>query len=115
MLSQAAFTSNLIVVFNLISPAGWQIGLVRIEDLFVGALISLVVGLLLWPQGARRELASGLGSSYRGEVAYLDQGLDRVLGFAAAVASYPARKLDVRARESADEALDMFSTEWGVG
>ena len=50
MLSQAAFTINLIVVFNLISPAGWQVGLVRIEDVIVGALISLLVGLLLWPQ-----------------------------------------------------------------
>ena len=56
MASQAAFTINLIIVFNLISPAGWQVGLVRIEDLLVGALISLVVGVLLWPRGARREL-----------------------------------------------------------
>ena len=55
MASQAAFTINLIIVFNLISPAGWQVGLVRIEDLLVGALISLVVGVLLWPRGARRE------------------------------------------------------------
>src|SRR5260370_2351191 len=84
MLSQAAFTINLIVVFNLISPAGWQIGLVRIEDLLVGALISLVVGLLLWPQGARRELARGFGSSYRGLAASLDQGFDPVLRSAAA-------------------------------
>src|SRR6266513_3150500 len=34
--SQAAFTINLIVIFNLISPAGWRVGLVRIEDLAVG-------------------------------------------------------------------------------
>jgi uncharacterized membrane protein YccC len=115
MLSQAAFTINLIVVFNLISPAGWQIGLVRIEDLVVGALISLVVGLLLWPQGARRELARGLGSSYRSLVAYLDQGFDRVLGFEAASAADPARQTVVRARDRADEAFDTFLTERGVG
>jgi len=115
MLSQAAFTINLIVVFNLISPAGWQIGLVRIEDLVVGALISLLVGLLLWPQGARRELARGLGSSYRGLAAYLDQGFDRVLGFQAASAADPARQIVVRARDRADEAFDTFLTERGVG
>ncbi len=115
LVSQAAFTINLIVVFNLISPAGWQIGLVRIEDLLVGALISLVVGLLLWPQGARRELARGLGSSYRGVVAYLDQGFDRVLGFPAAIAADPARQTVVRARDRADEAFDTFLTERGVG
>jgi hypothetical protein len=62
MLSQAAFTINLIVVFNLILPAGWQVGLVRIEDVLVGALISLVVGVLLWPRGAHREVGRTLGS-----------------------------------------------------
>ena len=114
LVSQAAFTINLIVVFNLISPAGWQIGLVRIEDLIVGALISLLVGLLLWPQGARRELARGLGSFYRGLVPYLDQAFDRVLGFKPASAADAARKIVVRARDRADEAFDTFSTERGV-
>jgi uncharacterized membrane protein YccC len=115
LLSQAAFTINLIVVFNLISPAGWQIGLVRIEDLIVGALISLLVGLLLWPRGARRELARGLGSLYRGLVAYLDQAFDRVLGFEPASAADAARMIVVRARDRADEAFDTFMTERGVG
>jgi uncharacterized membrane protein YccC len=115
LVSQAAFTINLIVVFNLISPAGWQIGLVRIEDLIVGALISLLVGLLLWPQGARRELARGLGSFYRGLVPYLDQAFDRVLGFDPASAADPARQVVLRGRDRADEAFDTFSTERGMG
>src|SRR5256886_8178467 len=33
LISQAAFTVNLIVVFNLLAPAGWQVGLVRIEEI----------------------------------------------------------------------------------
>src|SRR5258707_9113087 len=78
--SQAAFSILLIIVFNLISPAGWQVGLVRIEDLLVGAFISLVVGVLLWPRGARRDLAHALASVYRGLVPYLDRAFDRVLG-----------------------------------
>jgi uncharacterized membrane protein YccC len=56
MLSQAAFTINLIVVFNLISPAGWQIGLVRIEDLLVGALIRASTGFSGSPRRARPTL-----------------------------------------------------------
>src|SRR5207244_13029533 len=79
--SQAAFTINLIVIFNLISPAGWQVGLVRIEDLAVGAAISLVVGLLLWPRGARRELARSMAVFYRAVIAYLHRTLDRFLGY----------------------------------
>ncbi len=113
MLSQAAFTINLIIVFNLISPAGWQVGLVRIEDLMVGAFISLLVGVLLWPHGARRELARALASVYRSLVAYLDQGFDRVLGFEPATTPGLARKVVVRARDRADAAFDTFITEKG--
>jgi uncharacterized membrane protein YccC len=113
MLSQAAFTINLIIVFNLISPAGWQVGLIRIEDLLVGAVISLLVGVLLWPHGARRELARALASVYRSLVAYLGQGFDRVLGFEPSTAPDAARKVVVRARDRADAAFDTFITEKG--
>jgi uncharacterized membrane protein YccC len=114
MLSQAAFTINLIVVFNLISPAGWQVGLVRIEDLIVGALISLLVGLLLWPQGARRDLARGLGSVYRGVVVYLQQAFDQVLGFEAASGADAARRIALRARDRVGESFETFITERGA-
>jgi uncharacterized membrane protein YccC len=115
MLSQAAFTINLIIVFNLISPAGWQIGIVRIEDLLIGTGISLVVGLLLWPHGARRGLTLTLGNVYRRLGAYLDRGFDRVLGFEQANTDDPAREALIRARDRADAAFDTFITERGGG
>ena len=114
MLSQAAFTINLIVVFNLISPAGWQIGLVRIEDLVVGALISLLVGLFLWPQGARRELARGLGTVYRDLNAYLEQAFDRVLGFETEGEADAVRQVVIRARDRVGESFETFMTERGA-
>jgi uncharacterized membrane protein YccC len=115
MLSQAAFTINLIVVFNLISPAGWQVGLARIEDVVVGAVISLLVGLLLWPQGARRELARGLGSIYLALDAYLEQAFDRVLGFEASSLADSARQVVIRSRDRAGESFETFMTERGAG
>jgi uncharacterized membrane protein YccC len=115
MASQAAFTINLIVVFNLISPAGWQVGLVRIEDLLVGALISLVVGVLLWPRGARREFARAVASVYRSLVPYLEHALDRVLGFEPPTAPDRTRQLVLRARDRADAAYDTFMSERGGG
>ena len=61
---QAAFTLTLLILFNIIQPAGWRIGLVRVEDVALGCAVSLVVGLLFWPRGAgaalRRALADGL-------------------------------------------------------
>jgi len=115
MLSQAAFTINLIIVFNLISPAGWQVGIVRIEDLLIGAFISLLVGVLLWPGGARRELARALAGVYRGLVEYLDHGFDRILGFSPAGGIDPARQAVVRARDRANAAFDTFLNERGGG
>jgi uncharacterized membrane protein YccC len=50
--AQAAFTMMVLVIFSLIVPTGWRVGLIRIEDVVVGALVGLVVSLLLWPRGA---------------------------------------------------------------
>jgi uncharacterized membrane protein YccC len=109
--SQAAFTVNLIVIFNLISPAGWRVGLVRIEDIAVGAAISLVVGLLLWPRGARRELAKATAGFYRAVGSYLAQSFARVLGFEPPGNADPPRRLAVQARDRAGEAFEAFLNE----
>jgi uncharacterized membrane protein YccC len=112
VISQAAFTINLIVVFNLISPAGWQVGLVRIEDVAIGAAISVVVGLLFWPRGARRELGHGMATFYRAVGTYLEHAFDRVLGYEDAVVGVdPVRGLTIQARDRATEAFEAFLNE----
>src|ERR1700694_2840402 len=109
--SQAAFTINLIIVFNLISPAGWQVGLVRIEDVAVGASISILVGLLLWPRGARREFGRAVAGFYRAVSNYLEGAFDRVLDFEPPASLEPARRVAIEARERAGEAFDAFLNE----
>jgi hypothetical protein len=68
---QAAFTLTLLILFNLIAPAGWQIGLVRIEDIALGGALSLAVGLMLWPRGAGAALGRALSGAYTDSVSYL--------------------------------------------
>jgi uncharacterized membrane protein YccC len=109
--SQAAFTINLIIIFNLISPAGWQVGLVRIEDVAVGASISIVVGLLLWPRGARREFGRAAGGFYRAVADYLQAAFDHVLDFEPPASLEPTRRVAIQARERAGEAFDAFLNE----
>lgn len=109
--SQAAFTINLIIIFNLISPAGWQVGLVRIEDVAVGASISIVVGLLLWPRGARREFGRALAEFYRAVANYLDAAFARVLDFEPPSSLEPTRRVAIQARDRAGEAFDAFLNE----
>jgi uncharacterized membrane protein YccC len=65
IVGQAAFSIQLVVLFNLITPVGWRVGLVRVEDVAVGTGVSLVAGVLLWPRGARRQLCQALATAYR--------------------------------------------------
>jgi uncharacterized membrane protein YccC len=69
---QAAFTVTLLILFNIIQPAGWHIGLIRIEDVLLGSAVSLGVGLLFWPRGAAAALLTALADAYIDGARYLD-------------------------------------------
>ena len=68
---QAAFTLVLLILFNIIAPEGWRIGLVRIEDVLLGCGISLLVGLLFWPRGAASALNKALAEAYADSARHL--------------------------------------------
>ena len=72
---QAAFTVTLLVLFNLLVPVGWKLGLVRIEDVAIGGAVSLGVGLLFWPRGAANELGRALGRAYVESSNYLAEAV----------------------------------------
>ncbi|BEP14217.1 FUSC family protein [Acidothermaceae bacterium B102] len=73
---QAAFTVVLVILFNIIQPAGWRIGLLRVEDIALGCSVSLVVGLLFWPRGARAALRQALAEAYVDSAAYLARAVE---------------------------------------
>ncbi len=62
---QAAFSFVVLVLFNLINPIGWQVGVIRVEDVAIGAGISLLSGLLIWPRGATALMRQALASRLR--------------------------------------------------
>ncbi len=111
---QAAFTVTVIIIFNLITPVGWQVGLVRIEDVAVGTGVSIVVGVLLWPRGARRDLARATAGFYRAVRAYVAQAFGLVLGMDSTADVARIRADAVRARDRAGEAFDVFLNERGA-
>ncbi len=75
---QAGFTVLVVLVFNIIDPVGSSVGLIRIEDVLIGAAVSVVVGLLFWPRGAGAELARALGDAYATTAAWLSAAVDQV-------------------------------------
>ncbi len=77
---QAAFTITVVVLFNLLAPAGWKVGLLRIEDVAIGCAVSVVVGVLFWPRGVGSVVGDDLADAFRGGAAYLTQAVDWALG-----------------------------------
>jgi uncharacterized membrane protein YccC len=103
---QAGFTVVLLVLFNIIQPIGWKVGLVRVEDVAIGFAISLGVGLLFWPRGARAALRASAADAYATSADY----------FAAAAKSSDVRALKTAATAAAhrlDDAYRQFLAEPG--
>lgn len=72
---QASFTITLLILYNIIAPAGWKVGLVRIEDVAIGCAVSLLVGLLFWPRGAASALGAALSEAYAETARYLGRAV----------------------------------------
>ena len=77
---QAAFTVTVAVLFNLLVPVGWKVGVLRIEDVAIGCGVSVLVGILFWPRGVASVVGDDLADAYRSGAAYLSQAVDWVSG-----------------------------------
>ena len=95
---QAGFTVVLFVLFNIIQPVGWRVGLIRVEDVAIGFAISLGVGLLFWPRGAGALLREDLASAY-------GRAADYVVATARHVIDGGDPGETVRAERAADAAI----------
>jgi hypothetical protein len=87
---------------------------VRIEDVAVGTGVSVFVGVLLWPRGARRDVAHATASLYRASAAYLAHAFGVVLNNDTVADVAGLRAAAVQARDRAGEALEAFLTERGA-
>ena len=91
----AAFTLVVVVLFSIVSPAGLSTGWIRLQDVALGAAVSFVVAIVLWPRfgaGPRRQLAEVVEHA----AADLEVGVHRwVVG--------PARSATTRTRRPAPD------------
>ena len=79
VVGQAAFTVTIVVLFNLLQPVGWTVGLLRIEDVAIGCAVSLAVGVLFWPRGVSSVVAEDLADAFRSGAAFLAQAVEWAL------------------------------------
>ena len=64
-IGQAAFTVTVAVLFNLLAPVGWKVGVLRIEDVAIGCGVSILAGLLFWPRGIASLVGDDLADAFR--------------------------------------------------
>lgn len=108
---QAAFTVNIIVVFNLIVPTGWQVGLLRLEDVAAGCAVSVVVGLLLWPRGAGSDFREAVIGVYRSIGTYLALAYEGSLEGAPRSAAESVRGAVMRGMIRVEDTFNQFLNE----
>jgi uncharacterized membrane protein YccC len=110
---QAGFTVVLFVLFNLIAPVGWSVGLVRIEDVAIGFAVSLGVGVLFWPRGAGALLRENLAFSFSRNADFVvAAGRQLVTGSAS---SEPEEEAAAAAAHRLDDAYRQYLVERSAG
>jgi uncharacterized membrane protein YccC len=109
---QAAFTVTVSVLYNILVPVGWKVGVLRIEDVAIGAAVSVAVGVLFWPRGANAILADDLADSFHQGGIYLVQATAWAVGSRAEAPDAAARTSAAALR--LDDALRGFLAEQGT-
>jgi hypothetical protein len=111
-IGQAAFTIVIVVLFNLLVPVGWTVGLLRVEDVAIGCAVSAVVGVLFWPRGAASLVGDDLADAFRRGAQYLTQAVDWALS--ETLVPPTAASAAVTAGLRLDDALRGFLAEQGT-
>jgi hypothetical protein len=113
---QAAFTMMVLINFNLIVPTGWQVGLVRIEDVVVGALVGIMVSVLLWPRGATAAVWTAIDAARAVGAKFLKESVLRVTRGASEDATdrvFALSREGLEASRTMDDALRQYLSESG--
>ncbi len=108
---QAGFTVLVLVLFDLVDPVGWEIGIVRVEDVVLGAAVGVLIGLAAWPRGATGQLAQSLADAIEASGNLVATTMERRLR---PVSPERLSRLRSRARARtlrADGVLAVFLTE----
>jgi uncharacterized membrane protein YccC len=108
VVGQAAFSILVVVLFNILAPADWTIGLVRLEDAALGVAVSALVGLMLWPRGARGQLRSALAALYAAGAHGLSLSFQRMLAEDGGAANDVTDSLSADVETQAIRAQEVF-------
>lgn len=115
---QATIAMTVLIILNIVSPTGWQIGLLRIEDVTIGAVVAIVVSLLLWPRGATAAVSAVIDTALQVNSRYLTAAVLRVTRGASEEIEGKVRALSydaLAASRTVDDAVRHYLSETGTG
>lgn len=111
---QASFTIFVIVFYGILQGPQLETGELRVLDITIGLVISLIVSALMWPRGIQRSVATSLKAAMHSATAALRAAFDQLSGGPTSSHSYD-EAVD-RARRSvalANETFDMAIAQSG--
>ncbi len=111
---QVAFTVMVLIIFNLMVPTGWSVGLIRVEDVVIGASVGVVVSVLLWPLGAGATVSKAIDGAFAVGAKFLMAAVLRVTRGASEEATDRVLALShdaLEASRTVDDAVRQYLSE----
>jgi uncharacterized membrane protein YccC len=104
----------IVILFNIIQPDGWRVGLTRIEDVAIGCGVSIVVGFMFWPRGATAALGRAFSNAFVASSGYLAEAVERLTMTRRHLDTSGSQQVSHRAYLLLDDALRQFFAERGA-
>lgn len=114
---QAAFTVLVVTLFNVLSPTGWHIGLIRVEDIAIGCAVAVVASWILWPRGVASTAWAALDDAAAVHLRYLAAATTRITTGSNTrdeTELSELRTASLLAYRSADDAARQYLSETGT-
>jgi uncharacterized membrane protein YccC len=114
---QAAFTVLVVTLFNVLSPAGWKIGLIRVEDVAIGCAVAVVVAIVMWPHGVAATTREAINYASAVHARYLRAATTRLTAGSTTDTEADLAELrteSLRAHRASDDAARQYLSEAGV-
>ncbi|MEU8713968.1 FUSC family protein [Streptomyces sp. NPDC048663] len=111
---QAAFTVTLVVLFNIGHDPNWHVALLRVQDIALGCLVSIVVAVFFWPRGAQAAVHKALAQAYEDSARYLAGAVDYALGQHGPADPDPRGRAAAASARRLDDAFRSFLAERGA-
>ncbi len=97
-----------VALFNLVEPLGWHTGLVRLEDVMLGAGVSAAAALLFWPRRLEPLVSRLMAEVSAAAGALLAATAAQVTADRIDVDPDPTLRAEARARAALIELLDQY-------